>query len=866
MEQPLAPTSPGHLTDRRCAIGLGRPQNQKFIPIDMLYENGGSLLYAEIVRHPAYYPYRTEKALLERHASEIIGTIRPGTALVELGCGDCTKTRILLNALAARDGHVEFAGIDVSAEGLAVSRSVLAPDPRIRFTAVHAPFFEGLARASRLYPEHDLCVLMLGSTLGNMPFDDARLFLKNVFEMLCGHAGRVRIVLGLDLWKEEGRLLRAYDNEITRLFEINGLRNALLDADPGHRFDERAWRYVVEVNAPASQVEMFAQALSPQPFAGGVIEQHERILLEISHKFSEHELGHLFEGCTLDARFGEDYALCVLSCACPAATTPWAAYTDWHVAHIDRVARLDYAAFVRSHPFGDGGPLRVLDIGCGSAAVPNLLRSCDEGSRRFAQRIERYDLLDISANSLRIASQASPFHVGRKYHSAIERFDECAQFGTARSAYDLVWSVHGVTAVNPSELWRTLLNMITATAPGGRTVVVMSDRASHYAQLDRAYLEDCGEQPPRGSFLVAEDVVAMLQAHGVPHQVAPVCTGYVFDADEVEAWKVFNAWCVYDHAFDITLGGPAVARYLASCRTDGGHRLTLTSLAITIERDALTPLLWRARRAEVPRLEPEPYARACAAFLACSTQRTQIVAQFSQRGVLARTAAASQAPLRVLSIGCGDGHADAAMLAAGIGDGFTGPVHYTGVDSSAQQRARCAETLAALCRLRPGGALRAEVLDPAAFAARGDHGPYDCVLMLHLLYYVKEWMETLRSAYERLRVGGRLMIWQAPREAINRLAGVFWNGQHEHAIPFAAEIEAFLCAQGWPFTARRIDAALRLPDDAAERSDVLSFLLHADHERLADDVRAGVAEAIDALRGADDTLPHPVVAFAVERA
>lgn len=56
-------------------------------------------------------PAHTEKLLLAQHAAAIASQFPAGSVVVELGCGDCTKTALLLQALVDR---WEWPGLVVS--------------------------------------------------------------------------------------------------------------------------------------------------------------------------------------------------------------------------------------------------------------------------------------------------------------------------------------------------------------------------------------------------------------------------------------------------------------------------------------------------------------------------------------------------------------------------------------------------------------------------------------------------------------------------------------------------------------------------------------------------------------------------------
>src|SRR6185295_6475535 len=56
------------------------------LPCKYFYDDRGSALFEEITRLPEYYQTRTEEALLERIAPDVIARTRPAE-LVELGSG-----------------------------------------------------------------------------------------------------------------------------------------------------------------------------------------------------------------------------------------------------------------------------------------------------------------------------------------------------------------------------------------------------------------------------------------------------------------------------------------------------------------------------------------------------------------------------------------------------------------------------------------------------------------------------------------------------------------------------------------------------------------------------------------------------------
>lgn len=191
--------------------------------------------------------------------------------VVELGCGDGSKTRALLAALAARDGAaaVRFAGVDVSAEALVqLGRTLRAalpglPPPLL----VEAEYAPGLRAVRRTHPAAPLCLLWLGSSVGNFSDAEAAELLVQLAAAAEAKAGAYdadrgggggggwSLLLCTDLWKHEGALRGAYceGEGVTEAFIRNGMHHALRSLGHPAAGDDSLWAYLVEVNVEAQQ-------------------------------------------------------------------------------------------------------------------------------------------------------------------------------------------------------------------------------------------------------------------------------------------------------------------------------------------------------------------------------------------------------------------------------------------------------------------------------------------------------------------------------------------------------------------------------------------------------------------------------------
>src|SRR6185369_2508020 len=116
------------------------------LPARWFYDARGSRLFDEITRLPEYYPTRRETEILRDHSTDVLA-LTGATALVELGSGTSTKTRILLDAFTGGGRPLLFIPVDVSAETLADAARTIARDyPSATVEPVVGDFTEPFGR------------------------------------------------------------------------------------------------------------------------------------------------------------------------------------------------------------------------------------------------------------------------------------------------------------------------------------------------------------------------------------------------------------------------------------------------------------------------------------------------------------------------------------------------------------------------------------------------------------------------------------------------------------------------------------------------------------------------------------------------
>jgi len=261
----------------------------KRLPCKLLYDEVGSALFEQITELPEYYLTRTERAIFEDYAAEILEAAGPGLTLVELGAGTASKTRILVEELLQRQTRALFYPIDVSPAALNEAvRHLGVLFPQLRVNPVVADYTGGVPALSRISGRK--LVLYIGSSIGNFEHPQAIGMLRRIRRSL--QAGDA-LLLGTDLAKSSKILVPAYDDAqgVTARFSKNILArlNRELEAD----FDLDAFKHVALWNKRCSRMEIYLESRLAQSAFIAAIDMDvqfaagERIHTENSYKYTD---------------------------------------------------------------------------------------------------------------------------------------------------------------------------------------------------------------------------------------------------------------------------------------------------------------------------------------------------------------------------------------------------------------------------------------------------------------------------------------------------------------------------------------------------------------------------------------------------
>ena len=275
---------------------------RKTLPPWLFYDERGSQLFEQITLLPEYYLTRTERALFETHADEIL--LDAPVTIVELGAGTATKTGILLQAATRLQSGVLYQPIDISPTALDEASEALATHiPSLTIRPQVANYITDPYRIQR-ESGNKVLALYIGSSIGNFSPEEASGILTNLRRHLQPGDS---LLLGTDLApsakKPVEALVAAYDDAqgVTAAFNLNILSR--LNRDLGANFNLDCFAHEARWNATESRIEMHLVSAHeqivriPANSAGSALSlqfaKGETIHTENSYKFTRETIADL---------------------------------------------------------------------------------------------------------------------------------------------------------------------------------------------------------------------------------------------------------------------------------------------------------------------------------------------------------------------------------------------------------------------------------------------------------------------------------------------------------------------------------------------------------------------------------------------
>jgi L-histidine Nalpha-methyltransferase len=280
----------------------GLTSSPKFISPKYFYDEEGSRIFTHITSVKEYYPTRCEFEILSKYKNrilELISEYHNAFQLIELGAGDGSKTKVLLQHFLFEEAEFTYVPIDICEEENHLLKKDLADlFPTLRVDPVTGDFMEALSTLGK--HTAGKLILFLGSTIGNMLPDDMKKFLLSLHSRMNPDD---LLLIGFDLKKHPRLIAEAYNDSegLTRDFNLNLLNriNRELDAN----FNIGQFEHYPVYDPVSGEAKSYLVSSTKQKVYIGHLNSEidfnegEVIFTEVSRKFSIDEINDLAIEC-----------------------------------------------------------------------------------------------------------------------------------------------------------------------------------------------------------------------------------------------------------------------------------------------------------------------------------------------------------------------------------------------------------------------------------------------------------------------------------------------------------------------------------------------------------------------------------------
>jgi len=277
----------------------GLSSNPKYLESKYFYDTEGDKLFQKIMELPEYYLTRCEYEIFSTQAKEICDTLLKYSEefdIVELGAGDATKSKFLLEHLVNEGIDFTYYPIDISEHVIEYLENTLPVEiPNLRITGLNGEYFDMIQEANSL-SDRKKVYLFLGSNIGNFTPEEAEQFLSLINKNI-SHGDL--LFIGFDLKKNPEQILAAYNDAqgVTKEFNLNLLTR--INRELEGNFDESKFVHSPVYNEETGACESYLVSKEEQTVKIDGTEinffKDEKIHLEISQKYSLSEIESLLK-------------------------------------------------------------------------------------------------------------------------------------------------------------------------------------------------------------------------------------------------------------------------------------------------------------------------------------------------------------------------------------------------------------------------------------------------------------------------------------------------------------------------------------------------------------------------------------------
>ena len=176
-------------------IDKGLSSKNKAISSKYFYDDKGSNIFQKITKHPDYYPTKKEIEILYLIQNKLPHLIKlEEIDIIELGPGDGTKSKIIIDGFLKNNYKVNYYPIDISKKALQLLSNNFAPNKNLLIHGIIGEYLDGLKFIKKESKNKQL-VLFLGSSIGNFDIKQSKKFVKKLNPSLSGRWEKTKVML-----------------------------------------------------------------------------------------------------------------------------------------------------------------------------------------------------------------------------------------------------------------------------------------------------------------------------------------------------------------------------------------------------------------------------------------------------------------------------------------------------------------------------------------------------------------------------------------------------------------------------------------------------------------------------------------------
>ncbi len=279
-------------------VKTGLSARPRHLSSKWFYDAKGDKLFQAIMAMPEYYLTDAELEIYQNCGPELLSAIdgRPFD-LIELGAGDGSKTRFLIDTFISAGAKFTYRPVDISENAIEMlSRRVKQAWPNLAYAPLNEDYFAALKRLGEPANDAIRLVLFPGANIGNFNQEEAAGFLRHLRKFL--NPGDL-LLTGFDLRKNPATILDAYNDRAgnTAAFNLNLLSR--INNELGGNFDLDNWRHWETYDPLSGAARSYLVSCAQQTAIVSALESSfefdawEAISVEVSQKYGEREIEDL---------------------------------------------------------------------------------------------------------------------------------------------------------------------------------------------------------------------------------------------------------------------------------------------------------------------------------------------------------------------------------------------------------------------------------------------------------------------------------------------------------------------------------------------------------------------------------------------